>query len=45
MKKKNYSPYGTYGYEEIRAPKNKKKDEPKVSKTTGSSDLRVRGKK
>lgn len=45
MKKNNYSPYATYGLDEIRAPKNQKKGEPKVKKTVGATDLRVRGKK
>ena len=44
MKKTNDSPYRSYGFEEIRAPKNNKKGEPKVSKTVGTQDLRVKKK-
>lgn len=39
MEKKNYSAYGSYGFEKIKAPK-PKKSEQKGSVITGKSDLR-----
>lgn len=45
MKKQNHSqPYAYLGFEKISAPKGKKNNEPKVTKTVGK-DLRVGGKK
>ena len=39
MEKKNYSAYGTYGFEKIKAPK-AKKSEQKCSVISSKSDLR-----
>lgn len=40
MKKKNFSPYATYDLSKIEAEKKNGKNSPKVTKTTGKSDLR-----
>jgi hypothetical protein len=45
MKEKNYSPYATFSYEKINAPKSKPKGEPKSTKITGKGDLRAKGNK
>ena len=40
MKKKDYSPYATFSYEKVTAPKNTKATEPKCNKISGEADLR-----
>ena len=40
MKKKDFSPYATYGFSKIEAEKKNVKNSPKVTKTVGKSDLR-----
>ena len=45
MKDKNYSPYGTFSFDKINAPKKNAKNEPKSSKITGKGDLRAKGNK
>ena len=40
MKKKEYSPYATFSYEKVTAPKNNKSNEPKASKISSDTDLR-----
>lgn len=45
MKEKNYSPYGSFSFDKINAPKGKEKNPPKSNKITGKGDLRVKGQK
>ena len=40
MNKNNYSPYATFSYEKVEAPKNNKKKERSASKISTGSDLR-----
>lgn len=40
MKKNNYSPYGTFSYEKVSAPRKEKSGEPKGSKISSGNDLR-----
>ena len=40
MEKNNYSAYGSFGFEKIKAPKPKSNNEPKSTKTVGKDDLR-----
>ena len=44
MRKNNYSPYGTFSYEKVDAPKSSKKGAEKCGKISTGTDLRV-GKK
>ena len=43
MKEKNYSPYASFSFDKINAPKGKPKNEPKVVKIVGKGDLRASG--
>ena len=44
MKKKDYSPYGTFSLNKIDSPKGKPKGDPKSDKIVrGNSDLRNKG--
>ena len=45
MKEKNYSPYGSFSFDKISAPKGKVKNEPKSTKTSGKGDLRAKSSK
>ena len=40
MNKTNYSPYGTFSYEKVDAPKKSKSAEPKGTKISSDGDLR-----
>lgn len=40
MKKNDYSPYGTFSYEKVEAPRKSKCAEPKGSKISSENDLR-----
>ncbi len=43
MKDKNYSPYASFSFDKINAPKGKVKNEPKTKKRVTKGDFRVKG--
>ena len=40
MKKKEFSPYATFSYNKVAAPKNTKVNEPKCNRISSDNDLR-----